>query len=110
MKLFVWSRGRTKNRFTLFLAALPLPGALLLSCAALTACAGPMTQREAQGYAATSLRRYCTQTAPCGPTRIVQAQRLGTGWLVDFESATFKYGVMVHDTGASQVSVWKKPG
>jgi len=109
VKASVWSRGRTENRFTLFLDALPLSGALLLSCATLAACAGPMTAREAQGTAATSLRRYCTETAPCGPTRIVQTQRLGPNWLVDFESATARYGVLVHENGATQVSTWKKP-
>jgi hypothetical protein len=75
----------------------------------LSACAAPMTQREAQGTAATSLRRYCSETTPCGPTRILQAQRMGKGWLVDFESATAKYGVLVHTNGATQVSTWKKP-
>ena len=58
-----------------------------------------MTQREAQGTAATSLRRYCSETTPCGPTRILQAQRMGKA----------KYGVLVHTNGATQVSTWKKP-
>ncbi len=70
-----------------------------------------MSQREAQGTAATSLRRWCAETtpAPCAPYRIVKAQRLGKGWLIDFESLSTTYGVMVHDNSATEVSAWKKP-
>jgi hypothetical protein len=89
----------------------PIAGGLfLLSIPLLTACAGPMSQREAQGTAAASLRRWCTQTTPCAPYRITRAQRLGDGWLIDFESTTTAYGVMVHDNSATEVSAWKKPG
>jgi hypothetical protein len=86
-----------------------LPGALfILSVTALAGCVSPMNQREAQGYAATSLRRYCADTTPCAPYRVTQAQRLGDGWMVDFDSATTKYGVMVHNNGNTQVTAWKK--
>jgi hypothetical protein len=87
-----------------------LSGAALFSCLMLGACLGPMSQREAQTYAARSLRDYCSDTQPCQPWRIVQAQRMGKSWLIDFESATAKYGVLVHDNGTTQVSAWKKPG
>jgi hypothetical protein len=83
-----------------------LPGVLFLFV--LAGCAAPLSQREAQSYAATSLRRYCADTAPCAPYRVTQAQRLGDGWLVDFDSATTKYGVMVHNSGTAQVTAWKK--
>ncbi len=88
---------------------LALPGALLLFCLMLTACAGPMSQREAQVAAAQSLRSYCAQTLPCSAYRVTRTQRLGDGWLVDFESATSTYGVMVHRDGSTDVTNWKKP-
>jgi hypothetical protein len=88
---------------------LPLKaGAILFICIALAACVGPMSQREAQGYAATSIRRYCAETNPCGTLRVVKAQRLGDGWMVDFETPTTTYGVMVHNDGNTQVTAWKK--
>ncbi|HJR55929.1 MAG TPA: hypothetical protein VJ798_05070 [Rhizomicrobium sp.] len=67
-----------------------------------------MSQREAQGYAANAIRKYCAQTNPCGSLRVVKAQRLGDGWMVDFETATTTYGVMVHNNGNTQVTAWKK--
>jgi hypothetical protein len=85
-----------------------LGGLFLLSIFALCGCASPMSQREATGYAQLSLRRYCIESGPCGPSRFVKAQRLPTGWLLDYESATAVYGVMVHQNGTSQVSVWAK--
>ena len=66
-----------------------------------------MGQREAQGYAANSIRRYCAET-PCGALKVVKAQRLGDGWMVDFETPTTTYGVMVHNDGNTQVTAWKK--
>jgi hypothetical protein len=84
-----------------------LPAALL-AFAALAGCASPMSQREAQGYASTSLRKYCAQTSPCAPYRLMRSQKLGAGWMVDFESPTTLYGVMVHNDGNSQVTAWKK--
>jgi hypothetical protein len=86
----------------------PLRALFLLSILALAGCASPMTQREAQGYAQLSLRRYCSETQPCLPSRFVKAQHLGNGWLLDYESERAKYGVMVHTNGATQVSVWAK--
>lgn len=88
---------------------LPKRGAFfILAVFTLTGCLAPMTQRQAQGYAALSLRRYCVQTTPCAPARFVKAQRLKPGWLLDYESATAKYGVMVQDGGGTQVTVWAK--
>ena len=101
MNLSVWSRGRT-------LAALPLRGAALLSIITLAACAGPMSQREAQVTALYALRGYCADTVPCAPYRVGRTQRLGDGWLVDFESATSTYGVMVHRNGSTEVTNWQK--
>jgi len=75
----------------------------------LAACAGPMGQREAQVAAAQSLRSYCAQTSPCTSYRVTRTQRLGDGWLVDFESSGTTYGVMVHRNGNTQVTTWKKP-
>jgi len=64
-----------------------------------------MTQREAQGYAQRSLRDYCNPGTPC---RFIKGQRLQPGWLLDYESDAAKYGVMVRENGAAQVSVWTK--
>ena len=87
----------------------PLRGAsIFLTCIALAGCAGAMSQREAQGYASTSLRRYCADNGSCSTYRVTQAQRLGAGWMVDFESASTKYGVMVRRNGTTQVTAWKK--
>ena len=83
-------------------------GLLLLSAFVLAGCVAPMTEREAQGYARLSLRRYCSQTLPCHPARFVHAQHMPTGWLLDYESDTVKYGVMVHENGGTEVSVWDK--
>ncbi|MBV9550136.1 MAG: hypothetical protein JO256_10745 [Alphaproteobacteria bacterium] len=67
-----------------------------------------MSQREATSYAQLSLRRYCAETQPCHPARFIKAQHLAAGWLLDYESDTAKYGVMVRENGATQVSVWDK--
>jgi hypothetical protein len=79
---------------------------LLLSLIPLAGCMSPMTQREAQTYAQRSLRDHCSPGAPC---RFVKAQHMAPGWLLDFESATTKYGVLVKDNGTTDVSIWKKP-
>ena len=100
-----------KKRLAIFRIPLrrPLAGGLcLLSVLALAGCLAPMGQREAQSYAQLSLRRYCRETLPCHPARFVHAQHMPTGWLLDYESDTVKYGVMVHENGATQVSVWDK--
>lgn len=81
---------------------------LILSLAALGGCLAPMTQRQAQAYAQLSLRRHCAETLPCHPARFVKAQHLPTGWLLDYESDNAKYGVMVHESGVAQVTVWDK--
>jgi hypothetical protein len=83
-------------------------GLLFLSVCTLAGCLAPMSQREAQSYAQLSLRRYCTETLPCHPTRFVKAQHMPTGWLLDYESDTVKYGVLVRENGVTQVSVWDK--
>ncbi len=83
-------------------------GLFLLSAVLLTGCVAPLTQREAQSYAQLSLRRYCSRTMPCHPARFVKAQHMPSGWLLDYESDTVKYGVMVHENGGTEVSVWDK--
>ena len=83
-------------------------GILLLSVFALAGCLAPLTQRQAQGYAQLSLRRYCLETRPCAPARFVKAQHLKTGWLLDYESETAKYGIMVQESGNTRVTVWAK--
>jgi hypothetical protein len=75
---------------------------------ALGGCLAPMSQREAQGYGALSMRNYCAETLPCRSYRLVKAQHLGDGWMLDYESDRAKYGVMVHKNGVSEVSVWNK--
>jgi hypothetical protein len=86
-----------------------LQGAVfILASLVLAGCMAPMSQREAQSYAALSLRRYCTGTTPCSDTRFVKAERLKPGWLLDYESGTAKYGVLVRDDGNTEVSVWDK--
>ena len=88
---------------------LPLKaGAILISSLVLAGCASPMGQPEAQRYAASSIRKYCAQMNPCGALRVVRAQRLGDGWMVDFEDPGTTYGVMVHNDGNTQVTAWKK--
>jgi hypothetical protein len=67
-----------------------------------------MNQREAQTYGALSMRDYCAQTLPCHSYRLVKAQHLGDGWMLDYESDRAQYGVMVHKNGSTQVSVWDK--
>ncbi len=86
----------------------PIWGLLLFSLIALSGCASPMKQREAQTYAQLSLRDYCAQSGPCLPARFVKAQHLAGGWLLDYESEKAKYGVMVRESGNTQVSVWAK--
>ena len=83
---------------------------ILFAGAALTGCMSPMSQREAQSYAALSLRHYCADTMPCSSYRFVKAQRLKPGWLLDYRSGTAKYGVLVRDDGNTEVSVWDKGG
>ena len=67
-----------------------------------------MSQREAQVTALRSLRSHCAESTRCTPYRVTRTQRLGDGWLVDFESATMTYGVMVHRNGNTQVTNWQK--
>ena len=84
-------------------------GLAVFFCAlALTACAAPMRQREAEQRANRSLNSFC-RDAPCGPTRLVKAQRLKNNrWLVDFETQARLYTVMVDNGGNTEVSVWDK--
>jgi hypothetical protein len=85
---------------------LPFCGGLFLfSLFALAGCLAPMTQRQAQGYAQRALRGYCSAGAPC---RFVKAQHMQTGWLLDYESGTAKYGVLVQDDGGADVTLWSK--
>jgi hypothetical protein len=105
------SRDQLKNRFAIFQVPLRRPAtgaAFILTLFGLAGCLAPLTQREAQSYAQLSLRRYCSRTLPCHPARFVKAQHLPTGWLLDYESDTVKYGVMVRENGGTQVSVWDK--
>jgi hypothetical protein len=85
----------------------PRAAALFLCAVSLTACAGPMGQREAVSRANRSLRNFCSQAA-CGAIRIVKAQKLKNNWLVDYETQTGLYAVMVDNGGNTQVSVWDK--
>lgn len=81
--------------------------AFILCFMVLAGCAAPMGQREAQTRAGRSLREFCS-SAPCGPARLVKAQKLKDRWLVDFETATGIYTVAVDRGGETQVSVWDK--
>jgi hypothetical protein len=121
--IFVGSRGRTENRFTLFLAALRAPPArriepeevtrlrrgtaLIFSTLVLAGCAGPMGQREAEQRASRSLTRFCQQTA-CGAARLLKAQKIKDRWLVDFETQAGLYTVAVGQGGNTDVTVWDK--
>ena len=87
----------------------PVSGGLLLfSLIVLTGCASPLSQREAQGFGALALRGYCAGATPCHVYRLVRAQHLGDGWMLDYESDITKYGVMVHRNGVTQVTAWAK--
>ncbi len=66
-----------------------------------------MGQREAVTRANRSLTSFCAKTA-CGQARRVKAQQLKDQWLVDYESQTRLYTVMVDRGGNTQVSVWDK--
>ena len=66
-----------------------------------------MGQREAVTRANRSLANFCRQT-PCDQPRLRQAQKLKDRWLVDYESQTRLYTVMVDNGGNSQVSLWDK--
>jgi hypothetical protein len=65
-----------------------------------------MTQGQAQNYAQRSLRDYCSPAAPC---HFAKAQHMPPGWLLDYDSSAAVYGVLVHENGETQVTVWKKP-
>lgn len=81
---------------------------ILLCALAVTSCAAPMRQREAEQRANRSLNNFCRQ-APCGPAKLVKAQRLKNNrWLVDFETQSRLYTVMVDRGGNTEVSVWDK--
>ena len=84
---------------------LPSWGLFLLAVPTLTGCLAPMTQRQAQTYAQLSLRERCNAGAPC---RFVKAQHLKTGWLMDYDAGAAVYGVMVHESGATEITVWDK--
>jgi hypothetical protein len=85
-----------------------MAGAIFLSSLVLAGCASPMSQREAQTYAASSIRKYCAEATTCGALRVTRAQRLGDGWMVDFETPDTTYGVMVRNNGSTQVTAWKR--
>jgi hypothetical protein len=87
----------------------PARGAIfLISFAILAGCTPVLTQRQALNYATARLNRFCTESGPCEPRQISGAQRLKQGWLIDFDAASARYGVMVHDNRVTEVSVWKK--
>jgi hypothetical protein len=81
--------------------------ALIGICAVLAGCAAPMRQGEAQMIAAAGLRRFC-RDQPCGPTKLVSAQKIKDRWLVDFDAPAGKYAVAVDSDGSTQVSIWDK--
>jgi hypothetical protein len=86
----------------------PVRAVMLLVCGvALTGCASPMGQREAEVRANRSLTSFCREKA-CGPAKLIRAQKLKTRWLVDFETPAGLYTVMVDQGGNTQVSVWDK--
>jgi hypothetical protein len=67
-----------------------------------------MRQREAEQRANRSLNSFC-RNAACGPARLVKTQRLkNSRWLVDFETPSRLYTVMVDNGGNTEVSVWDK--
>ena len=66
-----------------------------------------MRQGEAQMIAAAGLRRFC-RDQPCGPTRLVSAQKIKDRWLVDFDGQKQKFTVIVEDDGNSTVTAWDK--
>ena len=80
---------------------------LILSTLILAGCAAPMSQREAETRANRSLRSFCAG-ASCGPARLVKAQKIKDRWLVDFETATGIYTVVVERGGGTNVNVWDK--
>jgi hypothetical protein len=73
----------------------------------LAACASTMGQREAEQRASRSLNTFCRNT-PCGTPHLVRAQKLGSRWLVDFETGIGLYTVAVDRGGNTNVSVWDK--
>jgi hypothetical protein len=66
-----------------------------------------MGQREAVTRANRSLASFCRQAA-CDQPKLRKAQKLKDRWLVDYESQTRLYTVMVDNGGNSQVSLWDK--
>jgi hypothetical protein len=76
-------------------------------CILLAGCAAPIRQGEAQMLAAAGLRRFC-RDQPCGPTKLVAAQKIKDRWLVDFDAPAGKYTVTVDTGGNTQVSIWSK--
>src|ERR1700722_19655244 len=80
----------------------------LACCLMLAGCAHVLNQRLALTYATARLNRFCTESGPCEPRKLIGAQRLKQGWLIDFDAASARYGVLVHDNRVTEVSVWKK--
>ena len=79
---------------------------LVAALAFLAGCAGPMSRREAEGYASRRMARYCGTA--CGSYHITGAQRMKDRWLVDFDSARRKLAVLVDNGGNTEVTVWDK--
>jgi len=73
----------------------------------LSGCAAPMNQREAEVWALRGLGHFCREH-PCAQVRLMGAERVGTRWLVDYESAASRYTVAVDDGGNAEVSIWDK--
>jgi hypothetical protein len=76
---------------------------------AVSACAGPMAQREAEHDASAEMSRYC-RMGGCGKLRLVHVQKIKDRWLVDFDAPARKYTVLVKDDGNTELSIWDKGG
>jgi hypothetical protein len=79
---------------------------LLVLIAALAGCFAPMTTREAQEIASSSLSAYCG--GKCGAVTLARTQRIKNRWLVDFEAPRQKFTVIVENDGNSKVTAWDK--
>ena len=92
-------------RFRGLSSILTLLPALLLP-AMVAGCAGPMSQREAEGYASRRMARFCATA--CGAWHITGAQRMQDRWLIDFDAPRHKLSVLVDKGGNTEVTVWDK--
>lgn len=82
------------------------PSFLLLAASVLAGCIAPMTTREAEHIASTSLNKYCR--GRCGALTLAHTQKINHRWLVDFEAPREKFTVIVESDGNSKVTAWSK--